>query len=190
MTGRTHDLAAFTAMSYVLVTTPLEQMTLATAIVAFSVNMIGGLAPDLDQSTASLWKRVRAGTFLSRVITPLFGGHRFISHSLLGVVLIGFILSKILPVIGNVLLVDMDIIWWSFMLGFISHLVMDMFTKEGIPLFFPFPLRVGIPPLAFLRIKTGGLVEKSFIFPGLILLNGYIYFTNYSTVLDFLKLLQ
>ena len=54
MTGRTHDLAAFTAMSYVLVTTPLEQMTLATAIVAFSVNMIGGLAPDLDQSSAPL----------------------------------------------------------------------------------------------------------------------------------------
>ncbi len=190
MTGRTHDLAAFTAMSYVLVSTPLEQMTLATAFVAFSVNMIGGLAPDLDQSTAGLWRRIRAGTLLSRIIAPLFGGHRFISHSLLGTILIGFILEKILVVIGTVLLVDMTVVWWAFMIGFVSHLLMDMFTREGIPLLFPFPFRFGVPPISALRIKTGGLVEKSFIFPGLILINGYLYYTHYSTILDFLKLLK
>lgn len=190
MTGRTHDLAAFTAMSLVLVSSPPTQMTLATAIVAFSVNMIGGLAPDLDQSTAGLWHRMRGGNFLGKIIAPLFGGHRFISHSILGTVLFGFVLDKLLAVIGTVLIVDMTVIWWAFMIGFISHLLMDMFTREGIPLLFPLPLRFGFPPVSALRPKTGGLIEKSFIFPGLIIINGYLYYTHYSTILDFLKLLK
>lgn len=53
MTGRTHDLAAFTALTIAIATTPIPHMSLATAIVAFSANMIGGLAPDIDQPTAA-----------------------------------------------------------------------------------------------------------------------------------------
>lgn len=46
MTGRTHDLAAFTELSYIVFTNPLPHITLATALFAFSANMIGGLAPN------------------------------------------------------------------------------------------------------------------------------------------------
>ncbi len=46
MTGRTHDLAAFTAMGVVVVSNPLPQITLATALVALIANMIGGIAPE------------------------------------------------------------------------------------------------------------------------------------------------
>lgn len=190
MTGRTHDLAAFTALGYVLVTTPVAQMSLATALVAFSANMIGGLAPDLDQSTASLWRRIRGGSILGKVISPLIGGHRFLSHSIIGVVLTGFILSALLKLMEQVLIVDMNIVWWAFMIGFISHLIMDLFTRDGVPLFFPIPFRFGIPPLGFLRIKTGGLVEKSFVFPILIFLNGTLYYLHYEEVLLFLRQLK
>ena len=55
--------------------------------------------------------------------------------------------------------------------GFVSHLIMDTFTKEGVPWLFPIPIRFGIPPFSFLRLKTGGMLEKTFVFPGLILLN-------------------
>jgi hypothetical protein len=67
---------------------------------------------------------------------------------------------------------------------------MDLFTRDGVPLLFPIPLRFGIPPLGFLRIKTGGLVEKSFVFPVLIFLNGTLYYLHYEEVLIFLRHLK
>lgn len=187
MTGRTHDLAAFTALSFVIATQTLPQMTLATALVAFSANMIGGLAPDLDQPSASLYGKIRGGHLLSKIIDPLLGSHRLLSHSLLGTAIFAFITNFILQKMGSVLLVDMDIIWWSFMIGFVSHLVMDTFTHEGVPWLFPLPLRIGFPPFRFLRMKTGGFLEKSLVFPGLFFLNGYLVFTHYQVYLSFLK---
>jgi len=187
MTGRTHDMAAFTALTYVLVTTPPDKITLATALVAFTANMVGGLAPDIDQPTAKLWRDMRAGSIIGRIISPLIGGHRFISHSLVGVVMAGIIARIILDLLGTFVLVDMHIVWWAFMIGVISHLVMDFFTHEGVPIFFPIPIRLGFPPFSFLRMKTGGVVEKSFVFPVLIFLNGLMYYFNYHTVLTFLR---
>lgn len=187
MTGRTHDLAAFTAMLFVVTTYPLEKMSLATALVALSANMIGGLAPDLDQPTASLWRRYRGGTFLGKVLHPLFGGHRFISHSLIGFVIFGFVAHLILTAMSTFLLVDMNIVWWAFMIGYGSHLFMDTFTRDGVPWLFPIPIMIGIPPLSFLRMKTGGLVEKSFVFPMLLLTNLYVLYTHYGKLLDFFR---
>jgi hypothetical protein len=42
MTGRTHDLAAFTALTFVVATTVIPKISLATAMIAFGANMIGG----------------------------------------------------------------------------------------------------------------------------------------------------
>jgi inner membrane protein len=187
MTGRTHDLAAFTAMLCVVAIYPLEKMSLATALVSVSANMIGGLAPDLDQPTAALWRRYRGGEFLGKILHPLFGGHRFISHSLIGFIIFGFVAHVILSAMSAVLIVDMDIVWWAFMIGYGSHLVMDTFTHEGVPWLFPIPLMFGIPPFSFLRMKTGGVVEKSFVFPMLLLTNMYLVYTHYAKLLDLLK---
>ncbi len=187
MTGRTHDLAAFTALSLVLVSQPLPHMSLATGLVAFSANMIGGLTPDIDQHTADLWRRLPAGTVFGKLLSPILGGHRFISHSIVGILLFGWGSSFLLSLMSSVLLVDMSIVWWSFMIGFISHLIMDTFTKEGVPWLFPVPFRFGVPPLKFLRITTGGLLEKSFVFPGLLIVNGYLVYKNYPLFLDFIK---
>ena len=188
MTGRTHDLTAFTALNYIVATQPPVQVSLATALVALAGNFIGGLAPDLDQPTAELWRRIRGGTIISRLISPIMGGHRFISHSIIGIIAWGFLLTQFLKIAGTVLLVDMNIIWWSFMIGYGSHLIIDMLTVDGVPWLFPIPIRFGIPPFRFMRIKTGGLIEKSIIFPGLIIINGYIFYTHYSKYLDILKL--
>jgi membrane-bound metal-dependent hydrolase YbcI (DUF457 family) len=75
------------------------------------------------------------------------------------------------------------------MIGFISHILIDLITKEGEPLLFPLPFKVGIPPFQFLRIKTGGFIEKSIIFPGLMLTNGYIIYFHYTKYLEFLTIL-
>ena len=190
MTGKTHDLAAFTALSYILITAPPEKISLATALVAFSANMVGGLAPDLDQPTARLWHEIRGGSIIGKIISPLLGGHRFISHSIIGLVLGGIIARVILDMIGTVVLVDMNIVWWAFMIGMVSHIIMDFFTHEGVPLFFPIPVKIGFPPFSFLRMKTGGIVEKSFVFPVLIFINGFLYYTSYQTILSFLRHLR
>lgn len=188
MTGRTHDLAAFTALSITVATQPITQdLTLATVIVAISSNFVGGLAPDIDQSTAELWGRIRGGSFFGKLLAPLFGGHRFISHSIIGIFLFGFFAKWFLQITSSVLIVNADIVWWAFMIGFLSHLIMDTFTRDGVPWLFPIPLRFGIPPFRFLRIKTGGLIEKSFIFPGLIIANIWIYYHYYGKFLDMLR---
>lgn len=187
MTGRTHDLAAFTALSYVVATQPLPTMSLATGIVAVSANLIGGLTPDIDQPTADLWRRVPAGTVVGKILYPLLGGHRFISHSLLGIFLFGVGFKYFLDLIHSILLVDMGVVWWAFMIGYVSHLVMDTFTRDGVPWLFPLPVKFGIPPFRAMRLKTGGMAEKSIVFPILMVLTAYVYYTNYTRFLDILK---
>lgn len=183
MTGRTHDLSAFTALVMVLATQEIPQMTLATAIVGFGAVMIGGLTPDIDEPAAEFWSKLPAGSIIGRIIKPFMGGHRVISHSLLGVFIIGWLMKFLLEKISGVLVVDMGIVWFCFMLGYVSHLVVDSLTKEGVPWFFPIPLKIGFPPFKFMRITTGSTTEKAIIFPGLLLINCYIIYPNYGKFL-------
>ncbi|MDE2588126.1 MAG: metal-dependent hydrolase [Patescibacteria group bacterium] len=185
MTGRTHDLAAFTAINVFLATSSIPHITLGTAFVAFSANLIGGLTPDIDQPTGALWHKLPGGTLYSRLITPFLGGHRYISHSLLGIFLFGFLAKETLVISSHTLLVNQSLVWWSFMIAYISHLVMDTFTKEGVPWLFPIPIKFGIPPFALLRIKTGGFLETYGVFPLLLIVNGLLIYTHYPHYFSF-----
>jgi membrane-bound metal-dependent hydrolase YbcI (DUF457 family) len=187
MTGRTHDLAAFTLLNAYFVLMPLIPMTLATFVVTIGANFVGGLAPDLDQSTSTLWKQLRGGRLFGTILSPILGGHRLISHSFVGLGLAGWLFNLFLNLISEVLIVDINIVWWGFMFGIISHLLTDALTREGIPLFFPLPLNFGFPPIKRLRITTGKQFEKAIIYPGLMLLNGYWFFNFGSKYLDFFR---
>lgn len=188
MTGRTHDLAAVTALGAAIVIAPPSSLTLATALVALLANLIGGIAPDIDDSTAPFWHNLPIMQIFGRFAGRLLGGHRFLTHSLLGVGLFGLaaklLLEFLAPVMGHI---DRDIVWWAFMIGIISHLIMDSFTKEGVPWLLPIPLKLGFPPLRALRLTTGKWVEASIIFPGLIILNGLICWLYYEPIVKFLQ---
>jgi inner membrane protein len=186
MTGRTHDLIAFTSIAAVAAVIPPVHLSLATLLVAVAFNVAGGVTPDIDQPTAHLWRKIPAGSLFGKIICPLFGGHRFISHSVVGVVITGIVLRYVLNWMHTFLLVDMQIVWWSFMIGYVSHLVADSFTHEGVPWLFPFSIRLGIPPIKSLRFHTGGLIEKLVIFPGFLLINAYIFASHYSHFLKYL----
>ncbi len=186
MTGRTHDLGAFTSLVLLGAGSPIPQISLATALVALAGNLIGGIAPDLDEPTSYLWNKIPAGSIFGRIVHPLLGGHRMISHSLLGLWGFGLFAKFLLGKIGTVLLVDMNIVWWAFMIGYLSHLVMDTVTKDGVPWLFPIPIRIGFPPFKFLRITTGAFTEKAVVFPGLLILNGYLIYQNYGKFFQFL----
>jgi inner membrane protein len=143
--------------------------------VALGAVFLGGMAPDLDEPSAQVWRRLPAGsgTIIGRVVAPVFGSHRFISHSLLGMVIFGWLAKKVLEISSGVLVVDQVVVWWAFMMGVASHLMADALTKEGVPFFFPIPIKLGFPPIKFLRITTGEWVEK-LVFVGLIFLNGWL----------------
>ena len=184
MTARTHDLAAMTMLTYVVASGQAPHMSLATGMVAVAANILGALAPDLDEPTVGIWNDMPAGSVIGRIIHPLLGGHRMITHSLVGMGAIGWGLKYLLVhYVSRVLLVDMNIVWGAFMLGFLSHLVMDTITKEGVPWLFPIPWRLGFPPFKALRITTGEFTEKALVFPGLLFLNGYLIYQNYGRFL-------
>lgn len=182
MTGRTHDLAAVTALGVVLfaVGAPAH-LTLATALVALLANQIGGILPDIDQPTAPLWRLLPIGRLFGRGFDALIGGHRFLTHSLLGVGLFGllswWLLHALQPIMPGI---DSTIVWWAFMIGVVSHLIMDSFTKEGVPWLLPVPVKFGFPPLKSFRITTGKAVETWLLFPGMIALDVWLCTSHYG----------
>ncbi len=190
MTGRTHDLAAVTALTAALVYFPPSPVTLATAVTAIAANLLGAVAPDIDQPTSSLWLKIPAGSLFGHIISPLLDHHRKLSHSLLGLALFGFLAKYLLTYIHTFLLVDIRLVWWAFMLGFASHLVMDTLTKEGVPWFFPIPVRLGFPPLKALRVTTGGEVENLLVFTLLLLITAYLVYSHYLFLWTFFTHLQ
>ena len=183
MTGRTHDMAAFTALSIIVVTHPLPHITLATGLVAITANLIGGITPDIDQPTAPFWRNLPVAHYFGKFFDRLLGGHRFLSHSVLGIFLFGmgwhYLLKILTPSFPHL---DMDIIWWSFMIGFVSHLVMDTLTQDGVPWLLPLPFKFGFPPIRALRVATGGLVERFIVFPSLIAIDVFIVYQNYAKI--------
>jgi inner membrane protein len=172
MNARTHDLAAIAALTVVvIVESPLPPLSLATVLLALFANQLGGIAPDIDQPTAPFWRNLPVGGFFGRLIAKMLGGHRFLTHSLLGVMLLGFLVHWLLVFLQPIMPhVQIDYVWWAFIIGMLSHLVMDTLTKEGVPWLLPIPVKFGFPPLRKFRITTGKAVENFIVFPLLLVL--------------------
>lgn len=180
MTARTHDLAAFTALSVIYILIPTQPMPVSTMILAIFANLIGGITPDIDQPTAPIWHNLPVGKYIGKLFDKMLGGHRFLTHSILGVALFGFLVRLLLQFIHPLIPhINIGYVWWAFMIGMISHLVMDSFTKEGVPLFLPIPIKIGIPPIKSWRITTGHWVETFVIFPALLLFLGWFLANHY-----------
>lgn len=187
MTARTHDLAAITALGLVLIVEPIQTVTLSTVLVGLLANQIGGIVPDIDQPTAPFWKNLPVGRFIGRFIDKLIGGHRFLSHSLIGVVLFGFLANALLHLLHSIMPhVNIELVWYAFLVGLLSHLIMDTFTKEGVPWLLPLPFKFGFPPLKAMRVTTGKHVEMLIIFPALIAVDIWLCASHYNALVAFI----
>jgi inner membrane protein len=188
MTGRTHDLAAITALGIVALTRPIPNVSLSTALIAILANQIGGIAPDIDEPTAPFWRNLPVGGVFGRIIGKMLGGHRFLSHSLVGVslfALLGYLLLEFIhPLMPHT---NLMIIWWAFVIGLLSHLVMDSLTKEGVPWLLPIPFKFGVPPLRALRITTGKWLESLVVFPGILVFDIAWCWLHYQVILEALR---
>jgi len=186
MTAKTHDLAAITALGIVVLARPLDNMSMGTVLLALFANQVGGIAPDIDQPTAPFWRNLPVGRFFGKIFGKLSGGHRFLSHSVLGLVLFGLAASALLHAIHPLMPhINIGLVWWAFMIGVLSHLVMDSFTHEGVPWLLPIPFKFGFPPLRRLRITTGKSMELLIILPGLFAFNIWLYSAHYAKFASF-----
>jgi membrane-bound metal-dependent hydrolase YbcI (DUF457 family) len=99
---------------------------------------LGSGFPDVDSSKSKFGKN-----FLSRLVST-FSKHRRIFHSLFLGIILGYLLLRVDVGMGL-----------GFFLGFLSHIVLDSTTKQGINFLYPF---------GEFKIKgwirTGGKVEK------------------------------
>lgn len=66
------------------------------------------------------------------------------------------------------------------MIGMASHLIIDTFSKEGVPWLLPIPFKFGIPPIRAWRITTDNALENWVLFPALVIVNLYLIATHYD----------
>lgn len=187
MTSRTHDLFAASFLLLAVSNLNLDPVSLPTAMAAFSTCFLGGLAPDIDEPGSEFWQRLPAGSgsIVGKIVAPVFVSHRFLSHSILGVFIFGKLLEWILLWSTSFLNVDIALVWWAGMIGFVSHLFADSLTKEGVPLLWPLPIKFGFPPIKSLRIRTGGFLEKFIVFPLLLIACMFLVYYRYDHLREF-----
>ena len=186
MTARTHDMFAFGFLLTATVLYPPTSITTPTLVTALVGNVVGALIPDMDQASNRLWDLLPAGNFLGKIGRHLFLGHRTISHSILGGYLLYLFLNFTLPKVFNPDFINTQVLLASVMIGFVSHLFADSLTKEGVPLFFPFSIKVGIPPIKLLRITTGHFLENWVVFPSITMYCLYVVYANQEVFLALL----
>ncbi len=144
---------------------------------------IGGLAPDIDNTSSTMGKWL---PFISHEINHHFG-HRTIMHSLIGLgiwtalgygaqqlavhLLAGRLGSQQYNFING-----SETLWLALVLGYILHLFGDSLTEEGIPIFWPNEFHLGIPPIKALRFRAGSWAEPVVVWLLVILVGVGLWF--------------
>ena len=166
MTGKTHQIIGQTVgltTYFALSSSGYDPATFAFTVV---VSSVAALLPDIDQSSSSLWRSIPLGRAAGAVVDP-FIKHRNLSHSIIGTAIVGAVVYWLTSLMPSYWGVNGHVILWVTLSSYISHLVADMVTVEGIPLLFPFQRMFGLPPRPFqgVRIVTGKWFENRVIFP-------------------------
>jgi len=166
MTGRTHDAIAFASLITIATLNQPTTLNLATLTSCVVANIVGGTLPDIDQASNRLWNMLPFGDHISKVLSKIFMGHRTFTHSIIGFLFFYYSLQFLIPKLLNPAYINGELVFISFLIGYVSHLIGDAVTKEGLPLLFPLKIKFGFPPLRFLRITAGNWIENLIILPG------------------------
>ncbi len=185
MKGRNHIIVGFATAALVQGVAPfvhahsLFGLTLGARwmlTTAAAAAMVGGLIPDVDLATSLVAHETGTGRgqgcltgMVFHWVRKLLGGHRGFTHSLWACVICGFVLGLnvgtlhlgdyALPIAWNGLLGSWSDLGPAFTLGYLSHILADMLTREGVK--FGWPLvegDVGLGPRV-LRFSNGSWRE-------------------------------
>jgi inner membrane protein len=129
---------AITVVKYANIALPLWLLLVAI--------YVGSLLPDLDHPSSTIGKRF---LFISLPLSGLFG-HRQITHSLWPFVITLWVFSYEPSTMPLIL---------ALMIGYASHLLADLVSDSGVPLFWPFQMRVGIK-----LCSSGSVIEPIIAF--------------------------
>lgn len=137
MMGTTHKLGGFCTgimASAIMTQLPLttEKLTMCAILVGGSV--VGSLLPDIDHTNSTMGKKHKV---ISKCTNVLFG-HRGITHAPLVYFLLFGILFNILNHANFTLQPFAMTAVFGLFLGIMSHLALDIITKSGIPIMYPF----------------------------------------------------
>ena len=180
MTDKTHQAIGFSAAAGTFfVLNPTTPLSLTIAATVLTGAFIGSLFPDIDQPTSKFWDSILLGHLAGDIAPRALGGHRHLSHSILGAFLF-YLLSSLVVSFLLTSNINHAILIQSLMAGFIAHLAADSVTERGIPLFWPLFGNMGFPPrpLQGIRMVTGKWFENLVVFPCSLLLIGFILLTN------------
>ena len=122
---------------------PNQAIILSIIILA---STFGALLPDIDHKGSKIG---RMFPFISYPLSTTFG-HRTLTHSLTLFVPLFLIVTSVTTIYGY------SWIGIAFLLGYFSHIVLDLFTPKGIVLFYPF-LKTSVK--SPVTIPTGGMYE-------------------------------
>lgn len=142
MTAPTH--ITFGALCY-FVTAAAMQWPVTTGAVATAA--FGSLLPDIDLPTSMVGRPLFP---IARILNEQLG-HRTLTHSIVGILLLVLIL---LP-----LLLLAPLIFWALLIGYFSHLLIDTENKAGIELLYPSQLRAWFFQDERYRITVGSREE-------------------------------
>lgn len=173
MTSKTHEVIGFAGLVTAAVIYPPEHLWLSTVIVALIANLIGTLLPDIDQASNRLWDMIPGGNTMGKIIKSVLTGHRTYSHSVVGLLITYIACNWVFYNLLNNSFVQVNIVIFALMTGYILHLAADSITEEGIPLLWPIKWKFGIPPWKKLRLRTGHWMENWLVFPGAILFTAW-----------------
>lgn len=189
MLGTTHQLIALVAALWLLTLFPVS-LGLVLGPLAVIAVMIGALTPDLDQPTANVWRRVLGGRAIGNIFQYFSGGHRHMTHSLLGIIAIGAALRWIIATFVHPDFVEpAGVLWYAFMIGYISHPIADTLTDLGVPWLWPLKIHVRIPPgPEEVRVTTGSFVEIGLLRGALIIAGITILMTHSGIISAFFNL--
>lgn len=140
MTYKTHFVGGICAAALTSTVMPVESLAVVTAVSAVSA-----LVPDLDIEDSKLGRR--AG-FVSKGISRAFG-HRGFFHTPILYIVLYFLMSMVLP----------TYICLGFLIGTMSHLILDSFNYKGIMWLYPLTKR----HYHIASIKTRGIGETIFL---------------------------
>ncbi|HSJ37650.1 MAG TPA: metal-dependent hydrolase [Planococcus sp. (in: firmicutes)] len=137
MTGKTHIIGGIAA------SLAFAQITNYEPVILLGAGAVGAIIPDICHGGSKIGRTL---PLASKTINLLFG-HRTFTHSLLFLVIAAFLFHSFLP---------NEALAAGLLVGMGSHFLLDMATKNGIKLFFPFKLTVRFP----VTTKTGGATEN------------------------------
>ena len=154
-----------------------------------------GLLPDIDSPSSTVGQRIRP---IAKLIGSILG-HRGFTHSLICAYLLFMALVYVMENYDTHSATFIATYLPPILVGYLSHLLGDMFTPSGVPLFWPIRKKISLP----LTFKANSRAETIFVsWLSIFVFTGYVYYvfpdhhpfdtisiTNHDSVIQYVSAL-